>query len=418
MRFHPISDKKYNLWKFKRRFFAHKESDKGQVKGGIQMAKRGENIHKRKDGRWEGRYIKGRTAEGKPVWGYLYGYAYREVREELIKQKALSGFYQLSGKSMRFSELAELWLASLRQGIKESTYAHYRYTLHKYLLPVLGSLPISSMTASLLERLFLQILLPSDWSHKPLGASSAQECFGMLRRICKYAAHLHLMPPIEICVKLPHTQKPEPQPLTRTEQDSLRDFLLSEPTTRKIGMLLQMELGLRIGEVCGLQWGDFDLDEGTVTIRRTVCRICCGDGHTKVVIQTSKTQHSNRELPLPKPLLRTLRKLHGKYSDSTWFLSGNEERPVEPRCYRKSIQCYLKQARIRKIHPHVLRHTFATTCLQAGCDIKTLSELLGHSNATITLQRYVHSDLNRMRQELVRITRRLYKGSDRSYRLK
>ena len=77
----------------------------------------------------------------------------------------------------------------------------------------------------------------------------------MLRRICKYAAHLHLMPPIEICVKLPHTQKPEPQPLTRTEQDSLREFLLSEPTTRKIGMLLQMELGLRIGEVCGLQWG-------------------------------------------------------------------------------------------------------------------------------------------------------------------
>ena len=132
----------------------------------------------------------------------------------------------------------------------------------------------------------------------------------------------------------------------------------------------------------------------------------------------AKTQHSNRELPLPKPLLRTLRKLHGKYSDNIWFLSGNEERPVEPRCYRKSIQCYLKQARIRKIYPHVLRHTFATTCLQAGCDIKTLSELLGHSNATITLQRYVHSDLNRMRQELERITRRLYKGSDRSYRLK
>ena len=240
----------------------------------------------------------------------------------------------------------------------------------------------------------------------------------MLRRICKYAAHLHLMLPIEIFVKLPHTQKPEPQPLTRTEQDSLREFLLSEPTTRKIGMLLQMELGLRIGEVCGLQWGDFDFDEGTVTIRRTVCRICCGNGHTKVVIQTPKTQHSNRELPLPKPLQRTLRKLHRKYSDTTWFLSGNEERPVEPRCYRKSIQCYLKQAKIRKIHPHVLRHTFATTCLQAGCDIKTLSELLGHSNATITLQRYVHSDLNRKRQELERITRWLHKGSYRSRPLK
>ena len=128
------------------------------------MAKRGENIHKRKDGRWEGRYIKGRTAEGKPVWGYLYGYAYSEVREELIKQKALSGFYQLSGKSMHFSELAALWLTAIRQSVKESTYVHYQYTLHKYFLPVLGSLPVSSMTDSLLERLFLQILSPTDRS--------------------------------------------------------------------------------------------------------------------------------------------------------------------------------------------------------------------------------------------------------------
>ena len=188
MRFHPILDKKCNLWKLRKHFFDHKGSDKGQAKGGIQMAKRGENIHKRKDGRWEGRYIKGRTTDGKPIWGYLYGYAYGKVKDELMKRKVLSGFYQLSGKSMRFSALAELWLSSFAQSIKESTYAHYQYTLHKYLLPVLGSLPVSSMTDSLLEHLFLQILSPSDRSHKPLGASSAQECLGMLRRICKYAA--------------------------------------------------------------------------------------------------------------------------------------------------------------------------------------------------------------------------------------
>ena len=379
------------------------------------MAKRGENIHKRKDDRWEGRYIKGRTADGKPVWGYLYRHTYSEVKKELTRRKALSGFYQLSGKTMQFSELAELWISSFRQSVKESTYAHYQYTLHKYLLPVLGSLPVSSLSDSLLERLFLQILSPSDQSHRPLGASSAQECLGMLRRICKYGAHLHLMPPVELCIRLPHTQKSEPQPLTRTEQASLRDFLLSAPTTRKTGMLLQMELGLRIGEVCGLQWGDFDLKEGIVIIRRTVCRISCGNGHTKVVIQTPKTQHSNRELPLPKSLLKLLRKLHKKYSDRTWFLSGTEERPVEPRCYRKSIRCYLKQANVRKVHPHVLRHTFATTCLQAGCDIKTLSELLGHSSAAITLQRYVHSNLSRKRQELERIARWRQKGSEKSH---
>lgn len=382
------------------------------------MAKRGENIHKRKDGRWEGRYIKARNAEGKPVWGYLYGHSYGEVKTELTRRKALSGFYQLSGESMHFSDLAELWLTSFAQSAKDSTLAHYRYTLHKYLLPVLGSLQVTSLTDSLLERLFLQILSPQDNSHKPLGASSARECLGMLKRICKYAAHLHLMPPIELCIKLPRTKKSEPQPLSRAEQASLRDFLLAEPTARKVGMLLQMELGLRIGEVCGLQWGDFDLNVGILVIQRTVCRISCGDGHTKVVVQTAKTKSSHSEIPLPKPLVKLLRELRGNASDTTWFLSGNEQRPVEPRCYRKSIQCYLKQAKVRRVHPHVLRHTFATICLQAGCDIKTLSELLGHASATVTLQRYVHSDLNRKREEIERIFSFPVKGSSRGKNLK
>ena len=125
------------------------------------MARRGENIRKRSDGRWEGRYIKGR-ADGKAIWGYLYGYSYSEVKTELTRRKAMSGFYQLSGASMRFSELAELWLASFAQGVKESTLTHYQYTLHKYLLPVLGDLPVSELNESTLERLFLQILSPSE----------------------------------------------------------------------------------------------------------------------------------------------------------------------------------------------------------------------------------------------------------------
>ena len=385
------------------------------------MAKRGENIHKRKDGRWEGRYIKGRSAENKPIWGYVYGYTYAQVKTDLTRKKALSGFYQISGESMCFSELAELWLTSFAQSVKESTLTHYQYTLHKYLLPVLGNLSIRTLNEVVLERLFLKILTPEDGSHKPLGASSAQECLGMLRRICKYAARLHLMPPVEICVQLPRTRKSEAQPLTQSEQTNLRAFLLDSPTPRKIGLLLQMELGMRIGEVCGLKWEDFDLDAGILTVRRTVCRICCGDGHTKLIIQTPKTQKSSREIPLPKQLASLLKKFKKSYSPSAWFLSGNEARPVEPRCYRKSVQCYLKQASLRKINPHTLRHTFATTCLQAGCDIKTLSELLGHANANITLQRYVHSDLTRKRKELQRIfalSEKAYKESMRGRQAK
>ena len=378
------------------------------------MAKRGENIHKRKDGRWEGRYIKGRTAEGKPLWGYVYGHNYAEVKSVLTQNKALSGLYQLSNKSMLFSELAELWLTSLAHSVKESTLAHYRYTLHKYLLPVFGGLQVCALDDTTLERLFLQVLSPEDESHKPLGTSSAQECLGILRRICKYAVHLHLMQSVEICVKLPRARKSEPQPLTQIEQNTLKAFLLQSPTSRKIGLLLQMMLGLRIGEVCGLQWGDFDLDAEILTVRRIVCRICCGDGHTKIVVQPPKTQSSFREIPLPKQLVSILKRLRKSFSKTTWFLSCNEVKPVEPRCYRKSIQCYLKQASLRKIHPHTLRHTFATTCLQSGCDIKTLSELLGHANANVTLQRYVHSNLTWKRKEMQRIYNLLEKSCKES----
>ena len=377
------------------------------------MARRGENIRKRKDGRWEGRYIKGHHTDGKTVWGYLYGSTYASVKEELTKKKALSGFYRLSGESMQFETLAELWFSSIKHGVKESTAAHYWYTLHKYLLPVLGDLTLSNLNEVALERFFAQIISPSDRSHAPLGRSLAQECLGLLKRICRYAAHLHLMSPVELCITLPRQKSVEPHPLDRSEQESLRRFLLSAPTPRKIGVLLQLELGLRIGEVCGLQWADFDLNAGFLTIRQTVCRISCGDGHSKVVVQSPKTRSSHRKIPLPAALLKLLRCLRGNASDHCWFLSGTERKPVEPRCYRKSIRGYLRQAQVRCAHPHLLRHTFATACLQAGCDIKTLSELMGHASANITLQRYVHSDISRMQTELERVSIWLQNGSIR-----
>ena len=240
----------------------------------------------------------------------------------------------------------------------------------------------------------------------------------MLRRICKYAAHLRLMRPMEIVVKLPQFERRQTVPLSAQEQTNLRDFVLEHPTARKVGLLLQMQLGLRIGEVCGLQWGDFDLAAGTLTVRRTVSRIYCRNGHTKVLIQTPKTRSSSREIPIPQELLALLRELCGNVSAETWFLSGSTEKPVEPRCYRKSIQLYLQQAAVRKVHPHALRHTFATTCLQAGCDIKTLSELLGHADPNITLRRYVHSNLNRKRRELERVFAALWRPAQPPVRTK
>ena len=153
-----------------------------------------------------------------------------------------------------------------------------------------------------------QIITPTDAAHKPLGNSSARECLSMLRRICKYAAHLRLIRPMELEVALPKAIDKISAPLSPAEQQRLHQYVQANPTPRKIGLLLGLELGLRIGEICGLQWGDFDLKLGTLNINRTVCRISCGNGHTKVVIQTPKTRTSRREIPIPKQLSLMLKK--------------------------------------------------------------------------------------------------------------
>lgn len=367
------------------------------------MARHGENIHKRQDGRWEGRYMKGKDTKGKTVWGYVYAKTYSEVKKKLIQKKSEVSFYCLNADDPTFMELSENWLGTIQNGVKESTLAHYRYTLTRYILPVLGFEKIKRLTEYRIEQAFLQIVTPNDQKHKPLGHSLAKECLTMIRRICKYACHLRLIRPLEIEVCLPKPIETKTIPLSVEEQNLLKKYVMSNVTSRKIGLVLTMQMGLRIGEVCGLQWGDIDVQNGILTVNRTVQRISCGEGYSKVVIQTPKTKSSARMIPIPDWLIPTLKKLKAGKEDDVWFLSGRRDKPVEPRCYRKSIHVYLKAAKVRQIHPHALRHTFATTCLQAGCDVKTLSQLLGHSDASITLKRYVHTDFDRMRREIARI---------------
>lgn len=157
------------------------------------MARRGENIRKRSDGRWEGRYIKGRSADGKPCWGYVYGATYTEVREISARKKAEYGIYNLNSTDITFSEISEQWLYSVRHGVKESTFSHYQYTLRHYLQPVFGDFKVSALSEKILEQGLLAVITPANGKQKPLGATMAQECLSMLRRICKYAAHFHLI---------------------------------------------------------------------------------------------------------------------------------------------------------------------------------------------------------------------------------
>ena len=305
--------------------------------------------------------------------------------------------------STPFESIAWEWLSSIQASVKESTLEHYRYTLSRYILPVLGALPIHQINESVLEDGLREIICPAHHDHRSLGMSMAKECLVLVRRICRFAAHKKLVPPMQIEICLPRKSDNTTQPLTEKECEIVQRYILQKPSPRKIGLLLCLQMGLRIGEVCGLQWGDFNLEQGTLFVRRTVKRIYFASRSTKVIVQTPKTASSKRKLPIPGNLLEILMQIRGTASNRTWFLSGKKSKPVEPRSFRNSIHLYLEQAGVHSVHPHMLRHSFATICLQAGCDIKTLSELMGHSSADITMKRYVHTNWTRMKSEMNRI---------------
>ena len=139
---------------------------------------------------------------------------------------------------MKFSELAAQWILSVSHGVKESTLAHYRYTRWNVTCcPFLAGDRLSDLDEQRLEQGILQVISAASGRHKPLGASSSRECLTMLRRICKYAAHLHLMRTVEVFVKLPQMEPSQTKPFSAQEQTALRDFVLAAPTPRKVGLL-------------------------------------------------------------------------------------------------------------------------------------------------------------------------------------
>ena len=149
--------------------------------------------------------------------------------------------------------------------------------------------------------------------------------------------------------------------------------------------------GLRIGELCALKWSDIDLSNRTISVSKTIQRIAV-QGGTQLVITEPKSISSVREIPIPDCIFSLLRKF---CSNADFYILSGMTKPVEPRTMQYRFQALLKKAKLPSIHFHALRHMFATNCVELGIDVKSLSEILGHSGVEITLNRYVHSSLER-----------------------
>lgn len=179
------------------------------------------------------------------------------------------------------------------------------------------------------------------------------------------------------------------------EQKELCGYLLKNTDNTSIGILLSLYTGLRIGEIYGLKWNDIDFEKNILTVRRTVQRIRTGIHGTKLIVDAPKSRTSQRSIPIPEFLIDILRKF--RINDNFYILSGSTK-VTEPRTMQRRFKTILKKAGLPSINYHSLRHMFATNCIQLGFDVKTLSEILGHASVETTLNRYVHSSLERKTQ--------------------
>ena len=351
------------------------------------MARRGENIYKRKDGRWEGRYKNGFKSDGKTKYSSIYGKSYAEVRSALI-QKRVQIQKEAPVCRLKFREIVQMWLKSLKNTVKESTYANYLMKIEKHILLRLGGISYDKLTVETLND-FVAERLESGLSAKYVSDISIliKSATKFAHRQFGYADKAELM-------SLPKKEKPaEKRLLNVSEQNILTAQLTGNINPSNVGILLSAATGMRIGELCALKWSDFDFEKSTVTVNRTMQRIRNHNGcGTKIIITSPKSRTSLREIPIPEFLKNTLAKMCTNADN--YVLSGTSKL-VEPRTMQYRFKNILKKLNLPQVNFHSLRHMFATKCVSLGIDVKTLSEILGHSSVKITLDRYVHSSMER-----------------------
>lgn len=350
------------------------------------MARRGLNIYKRKDGRWEGRYKNGFTSKGKPKYSSVYGKSYSAVRN-ILNEKYSEGNCNIHC-NCTISELIKIWMSDLKNRVKESTYSNYMMKLKKHILPYFSGIKYDKLSANNINH-FISQKLNSGLSEKYVS-----DIVILLKSMAKFAYKRYGYTNKIDCVTLPKPQKnTKKKLLSNTEQLRLKDELIKNSNFSNIGILLSYSTGIRIGELCALRWSDIDFEKSTITVRNTVQRISNTESNgTKLIISSPKSTSSIREIPLPDFMIQLLQ--NNKTADEDFILSGSKK-IIEPRTMQYRFKNILKKACLPNINFHSLRHMFATNCIIFGFDIKTLSEILGHSSVEITLNQYVHSSLER-----------------------
>jgi len=268
--------------------------------------------------------------------------------------------------------------------VKEASFASYETLLHKHVLPWFGDAADISETD--LQEFVLE-KLDAGYS-----LSSVQLMVLVVRMILRFGASRGMCGEPRWHIRYPSVHNGRPLKLfSLQEQRQIVHYVQEHPSPRNLGIYFALATGLRIGELCGLQWKDIDLPAGVVHVGKTLSRIWHqgrdGPG-TELVLGSPKTPSSQRDVPIPDDFEALLKTMPHPEGDDFFLTAG--PKPTEPRTYRNYFNTFLDGLGLARRNFHALRHSFATRCIEAGFDAKTVSALLGHSSISTTLDLYVH----------------------------
>ncbi len=373
------------------------------------MARHGENIRKRADGRWEGRYKTWDEHRGREFYRSVYGRTYEEVKEKMSRarfehtQTAVgenqaqggTGCGRSSGgldMAVLYSQVAGEWLIDIAGRRKYSTYIKYETVYKTHLDGIIGSCRLSDTTAPEIQAKIYEHL------------SAAMLSESLQKSICCIANQILLFAGRKYAVNISQLEKPDIrhrtkpiEVLSRAEQARLLSGIYGELDPFKIALLLCLYTGLRLGELCALKWTDIDLKNMSITVNSTVQRIAVQGRMTRTLLLEAapKSESSRRTIPLTAEIIKLLTQL----KENRPYVFGGDT-PLEPRTMQYRYKKLLKEADVDDRNFHILRHTFATNCIENGMDVKALSEILGHSDVKITLNRYVHPTMESKRKQI------------------
>lgn len=286
--------------------------------------------------------------------------------------------------TIRFEEISKEWLELKKSTIKQSTYYKYAYCIEKYLKERLGYLKKKGLEKYDYNKMTNELT-------KELSPKTVKEILNVLKSILKYARQKYnIIVNLEL-ITSPKVRAKEINVLSKKEIDKLEKHCLEEHTFKSLGILICLNTGLRIGEICALKWQDIDFEKKLINIRKTLQRVYTVEKKTEIIIDSSKTESSVRAIPMSDKIYHILKELQKKQEIDSFFLTGSKFKYIEPRTYQNIFKKILKDSKVKEYNFHALRHTFATNCIKVGMDIKSLSEILGHASVDVTLNRYVHS---------------------------